>query len=93
MYNGTLIEDLGKTVAKADHLDPVTERIAVPSSLPDFMSFEECRAIAEEEMAQDHPEILKITNGDAIANFSIRFATMVAWRCAAEATRRAKQKV
>jgi hypothetical protein len=94
MYTGTLIEDLGKTVAKADHLTVdesllIAERL-LPISVRDYVSFEECRAMAEEQMAKDHPEILKITNGDAIADFAIRFATYVAWKAAAEATRRSR---
>lgn len=56
----------------------------------DFVSYGECRTRAEAALAKDHPDIAEFTLGPALVEFCITFATIVAWNCAAEATKRAK---
>jgi hypothetical protein len=60
------------------------------AAIADFVSYEECRAAAEAALAKDHPGIADFALGPALVEFCITFATIVAWNCAAEATKRAK---
>jgi len=89
-YSPTLIEDLGKLTAKADGGKPFT---SVPAPNPrDFVSYDECQAEAEKQLAERHPEFVqKLVNGPLVKALFIHFTAFVAWKCAAEATRRAQK--
>lgn len=56
--------------------------------MPDYMSFDECEAEAKKQMEIRHPE-----GGfglDLWREFAVLFASNVAYKCAAEATKRAR---
>lgn len=64
----------------------------MPVVIADFVSYDECREMAEKHMQDNHPGLVDMVLGPELVQFSIGFAANVAWHCAAEATKRAKKE-
>lgn len=58
----------------------------------DFVSYEECETAVKNYLLEHHQGIENFLLGPALVEFTVRVATQVAWRCAAEATKRAAKK-
>jgi hypothetical protein len=69
----------------------ITDSIALVERVMDYVSYAECEAEAKRQMALRHPDPgLELT--EVWREFAVLFAANVAYRCAVEATKRARAK-